>query len=174
MSRKIPSKAAIAHRVRHTIEEYAIIVVYLYICFGAIVLLRTSVLKDAGIGYMPWGLAVIKALILGKFMLIGNELGLGERFAGKPLIYPTLYRSLVFVVFLFVLLVIEEVVVGAVHGHTIAQSVADLMGSRFFEMLASVVIMFLALSPYFAFRQLAGRLGEGRLRRLFFVDGRWP
>jgi hypothetical protein len=106
-------------------------------------------------------------------MLIGNEMGLGERFAGRPLIYPTLYRSLVFVVFLFVLLVIEEVVVGAVHGHTIAESLSDVVGGKFFEMAASVVIMFVALFPYFAFRQLAAMLGEGRLRRLFFVDGTW-
>jgi hypothetical protein len=174
MSRKIPSKAAIVHRVRHTLEEYAIIAAYLYVCFGAMLLLRASVLKDAGIGYMPWGLAAIKALILGKFMLLGNEMGLGERFAGKPLIYPTLYRSLVFVVYLFVLMVIEEVVVGAVHGHTIAQSLYDVVGNKFFEMAASVVIMFAALFPYFAFRQLAAMLGEGRLRRLFFVDARWP
>ena len=163
---------ALLRRAGHTLKQYAIIFAYLYVCFGAIVLLKTAVLRDVGISFTPWGFAAVKAFILGKFMLIGHDIRLGERFTGKPLIYPTLYRSFVFLVFLFVLLAIEEAVAGALHGHTISQSLAEVTGSKFFEILASTLIMFLALLPYFAIRQLADALGPGVLARLFFVDGK--
>jgi hypothetical protein len=174
MSSSVRPHAKIVHKVRHTLEQYAIIVIYLYVCFSAIMLMKAAVLKDVGISFTPWGFAAIKALILGKFMLLGHDIGLGEQFKGRPLIYPTLYRSFVFVVFLFVLLVIEEIVVGTLHGDSIAQSLAEAFGGKLFETLASVLIMFLALLPYFAIGRLAGVLGAGTLARLFFIDGRWP
>ena len=173
MTANPPLKSKMAHRARHTLEQYAIIAAYLYVCLGAIVLLKASVLKDVGISYAPWGFAAVKALILGKFVLIGNEIRLGERFTARPLIYPTLYRSFVFLLFLFVLLAIEEALVGAVHGQTVAQSLAAVVGSKFFEILATTIILYLILLPYFAIRQLAGVLGVGTLARLFFVDGGW-
>jgi hypothetical protein len=145
--------------------------VYLYICFGAIVLHKVAVLRDVGIDVAPWGFAAVKAFILGKFMLIGHDIRLGERFAGRPLIYPTIYRSFVFLAFLFVLLAIEEAIAGALHGQTIAESAAAVLGKRLFEVLSTTLIMFLALLPYFAIRQLAAALGTDRLARLFFVDG---
>ena len=66
---------------------------YLYVCFGAIVLLKASVLHDISIGFAPWGYAAVKAFILGKFMLIGHDIRLGERFAGRPArSTPPIYR----------------------------------------------------------------------------------
>lgn len=172
MTSEVPSKPSIAQRAGHTLKQYAIIFAYLFVCFSAIVLHKTAVLRDVGVSFSPWGFAAVKAFILGKFMLIGHDIRLGERFTGRPLIYPTLYRSVVFLVFLLVLSAIEEAVVGALHGHTIAESISAVVGSRFFEILSSTLIMFLALLPYFAIRQLADVLGAGRLARLFFVDGR--
>ena len=174
MVSKVQPRASIIDRAGHTLKQYAIIFAYLYVCFGAIVLHKASVLHDVGISYAPWGFAAVKAFILGKFMLIGHDIRLGERFKGRPLIYPTLYRSFVFLVFLFLLLAIEEAVAGALHGRSVTESIEDVAGNRLFEILASTLIMFLALVPYFAIRQLAGVLGPDRLARLFFVDGRLP
>ena len=38
---------------------------------GAVVLLRTSILRDAGIGFSIWGIAALTALFLAKFMHSG-------------------------------------------------------------------------------------------------------
>ena len=59
-----PPKSSIAHRAGRTLRQYAIIFVYLYVCFGALVLHKAAVLHDAGIGYAPWGFAAVKAFIL--------------------------------------------------------------------------------------------------------------
>ena len=67
-------------------KEYAGISLYFYVCFGAILLYKESVLEAHDLSYAPYGLAAAKALILGKFMLIGQAIHLGERFRHKPLI----------------------------------------------------------------------------------------
>lgn len=174
MVSKAGSKASIAHKVGHELKEYAIVFAYLYVCFGAILLFKASVLREEGISYVPWGFAAVKALILGKFMLIGNSMHLGQRFSSRPLIYPTLHQSFVFLVFLLVLLAVEETLVGLLHGRTVVASLSDVAGAHLYQILTTCLLMFLILLPYFAFRQLAGVLGEGRLSRLFFVRGGRP
>lgn len=172
MRSDVRGRPGILHKAGRAFKEYAVIVAFLFVCFGAITLLKAAVLKDAGIGTAPWGFAIIRALILGKFMLIGHELRLGEELAGMPLIYPTLYRSFVFVVFLLALLVVEEAVRGLLRGESVAAALGAIFVIRLNEILATTLVMYIALLPYFAVRQIAGALGQGRLRRLFFVDGR--
>jgi hypothetical protein len=174
MDSEAGSKTTIAHKVGHELKEYAIVFAYLYVCFSAVILYKASVLTEQGISYAPWGFAAVKALILGKFMLIGNAMHLGQRLTNRPLIYPTLRQSFIFLVFLLVLLSIEETLVGLLHGRTVVESLSDVAGAHLYQILATCLLMFLILLPYFAFRQLAGVLGEGRLSRLFFVSGRRP
>jgi len=174
MITKARSNRTIVHKVGHELKEYAIVFVYLYVCFGAIILYKAAVLREEGISYAPLGFAAVKALILGKFMLLGNSMRLGQRFTGRPLIYPTLHQSFVFLVFLLVLLAIEETLVGLLHGRTVVESLSDVAGAHLYQILTTTLLMFLILLPYFAFRQLAGVLGEGRLSRLFFVNGGRP
>lgn len=47
-------------------------------------------------------------------------------------------------------------------------SIAELEGSRLWQILSTSVIMLLILVPYIAFTELSAVLGEGRLRRLLF------
>jgi len=42
----------------------AVISLYLYICFGALLLYKSAILEDVGINFTHWGLAAIKALIM--------------------------------------------------------------------------------------------------------------
>ncbi len=172
MNSDVRLKPSIADRAGHTFRQYAIIFAYLFVCFGALTLHKTAVLRDVGISYAPWGFAAVKAFILGKFMLIGHDIHLGERFSRRPLLYPTIYRSFVFLAFLLLLSAIEESIGGALRGETVAESISAVVGTRLFEILSATLIMFLALLPYFAIRQLADALGRDRLVRLFFVDGK--
>jgi hypothetical protein len=158
------------NRIGREVKEYAAISVYLYICFGAILLYKAAVLRARGIDYAPYGLAVIKALILAKFLLIGQATKMGERYREKPLIYPILHKSLVFLVFLVVLSVIEEVVAGLFHGRSIAESMSRIAGGTWLQIVATALLLGLILLPYVAFRQIGERLGKGRLRRLLFVE----
>jgi hypothetical protein len=60
------------------------------------------------------------------------------------------------------------------HHRSIAASLGELFGARLEETLAGCLIMLLVLIPFFAFRVLSEALGEGRLKRMFFVERRQP
>jgi hypothetical protein len=164
------TKETLRQRAMHELIEFAILTVYLYITLGAVILVKASVLHDYGIGSAVWGIAIVKAAVLAKFMLIGHAMKIGERYSSRPLIWPTLHKALAFLVLLIVLTIIEEVVVGLFHHQTVAASLDELFGAKLDETLAGILILFLVLIPYFAFRVLSDALGESRLMRMFFFE----
>jgi hypothetical protein len=164
------AKAPLHQRAIHEFKELVFISLYLYITLGAVILVKTAVLHAEGIEYAPWGIAIVKAVVLAKFMLLGDAMKIGVRFGARPLIWPTLYKAFAFLVLLIILTVIEEAVVGLFHHRSIAASLGELVGPRLEETLAGYLIMLLVLIPYFAFRVLGEALGEGRLTRMFFVE----
>jgi hypothetical protein len=133
-------------------------------------IMKTAVLHTEGIEFSPWGIAIVKAAVLAKFMLIGDAMKIGERHTDSPLIWPTLHKAFAFLVLLIIMTLIEEAVVGLIHHRSVAVSLGELAGVRLEETLASFVIMLLVLIPYFAFRVLGEALGEGELVRMFFFD----
>jgi hypothetical protein len=151
-------------------EELAALSVYLYVCLGAVLLLKSAILQRAGIGSDLWGIAAVKAVLLAKFMLLGRDLHLGERFRDRPLIWPTLYNALVFLILLLVLTVFEELLVGLLHHRALADSLTHVVGSTFLQGLAVCLVLFLILVPYSAFMCLGEVLGEREVMRLFFVS----
>ena len=152
----------------HELKELVFISLYLYITIGAVILMKTAVLHTQGIEFTPWGIAIVKAVLLAKFMLLGEAMKIGEH-TTRPLIWPTLQKAFALLALLIILTIIEEVVVGLFHGHSIAASLSELGGPRLEKTLAGFVVMLLVLIPYCAFRVLDVALGEGRLARMFFV-----
>jgi hypothetical protein len=163
------AKATLRQRAEHELKELAIISAYLYVTLGAVILMKTAVLHTEGIAFAPLGIAIVKAVVLGKFVLLGNLVHVGGRDISGPLIWPTLRRAFAFLVLLVILTIIEEVVVGLFHHQSIAASLGEPFGARLQETLAGYLIMLLVLIPFFAFRVLSEALGEGRLERMFFV-----
>lgn len=162
------SKASFREKINEELTEFAILTVYLYVCFAAVIYFKAAVLQAQGIAYDHLGLALIKAALCAKFMLVGRAVRIGERFRNLPLIVPTLHKSFVFLSLLVVLTLIEEIVVGAIHGETIMHSVSGIAGGTLHQLVATILIIFLILTPYFAFRSLGQIVGDKILVRLFF------
>jgi hypothetical protein len=154
----------------HELKELVFISLYLYVSLGAVILMKTAVLHTQGIEFTPWGIAVVKAVVLAKFMLLGEAMKIGGRSTTGPLIGPTLSKALGLLVLLIIMSIIEEAIVGLFHRQSIAASLGELFGPRLEETLAGYLIMLLVLLPYCAFRVLKEALGEGRLARMFFVE----
>jgi hypothetical protein len=74
------------------------------------------ILSEEHINYRAQGIAVINALIMAKAMLIGEDLHVGNWLKDKPVLYSSLYKSLVFSLFLIAFYILEEVVVGVFRG----------------------------------------------------------
>ena len=169
---RLPSKEAMRKKAAHELRELVILTAYLYVAFGVIIFYKYAVLRGEGIDWAPWGLAIIKALLVAKFILLARAAGIGERYRDKPLIWPTLYKSAIFLVVVGILTVIEEAIVALLHGRPILEAIAGIGGGTPLQLFATLVLVFFIFFPYFGIGSLGEAMGETSLRRLFFVERR--
>jgi hypothetical protein len=73
-----------------------------------------------------------------------------------------------FLLVLGLLTVIEEAVVGHLHGETLGASLGRIGGGTVAQLVATSVSLLLVLIPFFAFRALGEIIGEETLARLYF------
>jgi hypothetical protein len=171
MSGEAKAPASLSARLGHEARQYAIVVAYLWLCFAAILFYEGAVLRAEGIRVTLYGVAALKALILGKFLMVGQSLHVGEQFASRPLIHQLAYRSVLFALLLAAMIVVEETVVGWVHGRAIRESIGGIAGGNWRQAFATWLLLWLILVPYLAIRLISQALGEDRLRRMFFGTG---
>jgi GYF domain 2 len=70
----MPQKATLAQRARHEVAEYLAISAYLFVCFGSLLFYKSAILRNDGIEFTAFSLALVKALILGKFIAENAEI----------------------------------------------------------------------------------------------------
>jgi hypothetical protein len=160
------------HKVRERaveqVKRFVVLFLYLWVLFGVFVLYERIVLTQRGMGFSLQGLALFNALVLAKVMLVAEDLNLGGWLQRRPLIYPILHESFLFMVIFIAFHVVEKVVIGLIKGQTLAASVPIIGGGGFAGLVCVAVIYFVALIPYFAFRNLSRVLGPGRLNAMLF------
>jgi hypothetical protein len=162
------SEKSLRERMTGELREFGIIATYLYVCFTALAFLKASILHDEGIQFAPWAFAAIKAVVSAKFILVGRALHVGEGFRNYPLIVPTLYRSITFVLFVTVLTIIEEMTVAYLHGRSVMDALSETGGGASDQRIATIIVLLLIFIPYFAFRSLGDIIGDRVLVRLYF------
>jgi hypothetical protein len=167
-SERNEAKGTWKRRIAHELLDYWMNVVYLAIFFGVFAWYRRFILAEYHISYMHYGSAIIEALILAKVILVGDALGLNRGYENKPLIYPTLHKAVVFSIFVGIFTIVEHVVEGLIHGQGVAGGLAALWSEGRDEIISRCIVTFFAFIPFFALRELAIVLGEGKLHRLFF------
>lgn len=157
-------KLAFSRILDHGLNEFLSAFVYLYICFGSLLLYKATILREHGIDYVPLGLALGKALLLAKFMLIGHKLHVGENVPGT-LMRVIAFKSGLFLLVLLGLTALEEAIVSLLHHRTIADAF-QLSDGKLGEAIAASLLLLLILIPYFAYKELDRVLGEGRMLEL--------
>lgn len=164
---------SIPARLFRTMKRLAAIAVYIWVLLTLFALHRAMLMHDGHILYHI-GFALLNAMALAKVILIGQELHVGDRFRGRPRLYPILFKSAIFSVLLFAFKVIEESVLGMWRGKGFLESVAALNAalpdSKFMSIIVVCTIMFIALIPFFAFLEIQDAIGADTLRALLFGD----
>jgi hypothetical protein len=166
------SRAALADRARRELVGYVGVSAYLYVCFAAVLFYKSAILSGHGVTYDHFGLAAAKALILGKFILVGNALSVGQRRTAGRLIFHVLYKSVSFLLLLFLLNILEEVCVGLFHGRTPGSVIGGFIGPQLPQTLANSILVLLILIPYIAVQEASRRMPKGEMINLIF--GRPP
>jgi hypothetical protein len=157
---------SLAQTARREFTELAGICGYLYVCFGALIFYKASILHSEGIEFVAYGLAFGKALILGKFVLVGHALGIGDRNKPRRLVLAILLKSLIFALLLVVLSVVEEVIIGFFKGRQLQGTLGEIAGGTLAQLLATSFLVLLIMIPYIAFREISLTLGKGELLKL--------
>ncbi len=147
-------------------KKFSFIVRYLWVLFVLFELHKLMILRGqnsvTSLGYR-FAFALINALILGKIILIAEAFHVGERFKERPLVYPILFKSAVFSVLLVCCEILEEVLVGVFHHKTITESMPSLGGGGVEGMLLVGLMVFIVLTPFFSFTEVARVIGEDEL-----------
>ena len=169
---KLWRQATLAQHVRRELVEYLAISAYLFVCFGALLFYKSAILRTEGIEFTAFGLALVKALILGKFILVLQAIKVGEP-GDKTgiLVVDIIKTSFLFLIFLVALNAVEEIVLGLFHGRAARDVLGEMADGTLPEAIAVCVLLLLVLIPYFSFRGLASRLGEGVLWKHFTERG---
>ena len=160
--------AGLLARAAREVKKFLLIFVYLWTLFGLFALHASILLPGESIIYGQ-GFAIVNAFVLAKVMFFAENLHVGENFRNRPLIYPILFKSALFAVILICFHLIEKVIVGALRGKAISESMPAIGSGSLDEMLSVGIIMFVVLIPFFAFREIARIIGEREMRKLLFV-----
>jgi hypothetical protein len=144
------------------------IFLYLWVVFALLSIHESIIRAQHNLDFTAHSLAIINAFVLAKVLLVGEYLHLGAGFKEKPLVYPVLYKSLVFSIFLTAFHVAERMIVGMIGGKTLAESFSAIGGGRLEAILSIGALTFVMLIPFFAFRELGRMIGEEKLRALIY------
>jgi hypothetical protein len=144
------------------------IFLYLWVVFALLSIHESIIRAQHNLDFTAHTFAVINAFVLAKVLLVGEYLHLGAGFKEKPLVYPVLYKSFVFSIFLTGFHVAERMIVGMIRGKTFAESFSAIGGGRLEAILSIGALSFVMLIPFFAFRELGRVIGHEELRALFY------
>ncbi len=153
-------------RALDELRNYLAVSAYLYVCFGAVLLHEAALLHGRGLMFENYGLAAVKALIVGKFILLGDAAGLSTRPRFATVLTAVAGKTALFLLLLALLGILEELVVGRIHGRSFAATFDELVHRSPLAFVAKCVLMTVVLVPLLAAREIDRALQPGGLRAL--------
>ncbi len=159
--------ASLKTRVRREFKDYLLVSAYMTAFIGAFTLYRHLILAEYGV-YFSYGSAIVEGLILGKIVLIGEALHVGERETAAPLFWVALRKSLLFGLLFFAFSILETAVKRVLHHEALFEAFRGITPRDRDEAVARAIMMFVALIPFFAFGELRKHFRADSLAALFF------
>ena len=145
--------------------------IFFFIGFNLILWTKRLILQEHGVEFSGFFTAIVAALLVGKAVLVTDNLPFMRRFDGAPMIQPILFKSAIYWVCVLIVRLAEEVVHFVAAGGAIAafgdHFVNHFSLPRFLSIQIWLMVLFLA---YVTIHELNQLFGDGELYRLFF---RW-
>jgi hypothetical protein len=144
---------------------------FFFVGFNLILWTKRLILEERGVEFSGFFTATFAALLIGKAVLVTDNLPFMRRFDGAPLIQPILFKSAIYWVCVFIVRLAEGFV------HFLANNgaptdfpaylVEQFSWPRFLSIQVWLMVLFLV---YVTIHELNILFGDGELFRLFF---RW-
>ena len=145
--------------------------IFFFIGFNLILWTKRLILQEQGIEFSGFFTAIVAALLVGKAVLVTDNLPFMRRFDGAPMIQPILFKTTIYWVCVLIVRLAEEVIHFVAAGGAIAafgdHFVNHFSWPRFLSVQIWLMVLFLA---YVTIHELNQLFGDGELYRLFF---RW-
>jgi hypothetical protein len=162
-------KKTFKQKLFHELSEYGINVIYLTLFFGAFAIARRLTLAHFGIYVDDYFIALIKALVIGKVIMITAFLNISKKFEGKPLMIPVLYKVAFFVLFVIAFDVVEGLIKGWINSGSLSGGMYELIHHHFSRIwLGGLLMVTLSFIPFFMLKELSRIMGHDKFRNLFF------
>lgn len=141
-----------------------VLTIYLASWFCALVFLSNSILGVDGVPYVGFSMAIIKAAVLAKFMIMGLEIFPLPLNKSSSLILGILKRSIVYVIVVVALSYIFAGIEGYFHHKGFVDSLHDFAGGSLRHLIALAIMYWLIVLPYLAFKAFEEVIGEEKMR----------
>ena len=158
---------SIKARVESEFKHYIFVSAYLFICFFVLMTYEASLTQNPREAlFASLGMILGKALVVGKFILIGDALGAGNKVRAPTLVHRVAWRTLSMTIVLVVLTLLENLILGWVHGERGGELINNLMDQTWVSFIAHVMLMLLILIPLITATEVVRALGTDGLNRL--------
>jgi len=145
--------------------------IFFFIGFNLILWTKRLILEEHGIEFNGFFTAMVAALLVGKAVLITDNLPFMRRFDGAPMIQPILFKSAIYWLCVLMVRLAERLVHFLPGGGSIADFSAHLVEDFSWAPFLSIQIWLMVLFlVYVTIHELNVLFGDGELYRLFF---RW-
>ena len=145
--------------------------IFFFVGFNLILWTKRLILEEHGIDYTGFFIATVAALLVGKAVLVTDNLPFMRRFDSAPMIRPILFKSTIYWMCILIVRLAERLFHFLAAGGAIADFPNYLVGQfswpRFLSIQIWLMVLFLV---YVTIHELNMLFGDGELYRLFF---RW-
>jgi len=154
-------------QVKHTLPP----TIFFFVGFNLILLTKRLILQEQGVEFSGFFTAIVAALLVGKAVLVTDNLPFMRRFDGAPMIQPILFKSAIYWLCVLIVRLAEEFVHYVASGGAIADFGDHLVNhfslARFLSIQIWLMVLFLV---YVTIHEVNELFGDGEVYRLFF---RW-
>lgn len=161
------NEKTLRQKVLYEFSEYMINVVYLSLFFGSFALARRLTLAHFNIYIDDYFVGIIKAMVIGKVIMIGTFLRISRKYENKPLLVPALFKTILFVGWVIVFDVIEVLIKESVKLQSFSGAYKYLIDEHFSKLwLGGLIMVAIAFIPFFALKEISRVMGQQKFRDL--------
>ncbi len=154
--------------IKHELAEVLPPTLFFFIAFNVITISKRLMLEQYGIKFSGFVNAAVGALIVGKALLVADEIKFINKYPDKPLIYNIVWKTFLYLIVTLIVQYIEGIIPLLAKYHSVRIAIErgweEIIWPHFWAV--HIVFVFL-LSLYVSFRELARTIGEKKFLQIF-------
>ena len=161
-------KKGLRYKIKDEFVQASLLALYFATWFCAIAFFSFALLREAAISITPFGLAIIKAGLCAKFMMIGKAIYPLKVDASRGLIKSIFWHSIAYLGIVLTLSIAEAGIDGLFHGKSFLESLSSFGHGDPIYIAALSLMYWLIIWPYLIVLGLNQSLGDTAVHTILF------